>query len=77
MDSNYIHDKVWDDITYPFWNFNSEAIDFWEYISNFIPHFTWHVNSYPYYNQHYTMLGKGALINNMLFRIINNQRNCV
>ena len=52
--------KVWDEITYPFWNFNSAAIDFWEYVSNFIPYFTGHVNTYPYYNQRYAMLKKGA-----------------
>ena len=31
--------KVWDDITYPFPNFNGCAVDVWERISNFIPHF--------------------------------------
>ena len=42
--SNYIHYKVWDEITYPFPNFNVEV---WEWISNFIPHFIGHVITYP------------------------------
>ena len=29
-----------DEITNPFPNFNSAAIEFWEWISYFIPHFT-------------------------------------
>ena len=40
MDSNDIHYKVWDVITYPFLNFNIEV---WEWINNFIPQFTVHV----------------------------------
>ena len=35
---NYIHYKVWDEITHPFPNFNSATIDIWEWISNSIPH---------------------------------------
>ena len=34
---NYIHDKVWDEITYPFTNFNRVTIDVWGWISNFTP----------------------------------------
>ena len=34
--------KVWDEITYPFPNFNA-APEVWEWISSFIPHFTGHV----------------------------------
>ena len=45
--SNYIHYKVWDEITYPFPNFNSCTIEVWEWIGNFIPHFTEHVITYP------------------------------
>ena len=37
--SNYIHYKVWGEITYPF--------QVWEWICNFIPHFTGHVITYP------------------------------
>ena len=36
--SNYIHYKVWDEITYPFPNFNGAAVEVWEWISNFTPH---------------------------------------
>ena len=31
--------KVWDEITYPFPNFNCSTVEVWEWISNFIPHF--------------------------------------
>ena len=37
--SNYIHYKVWHEITYPFPNFNGATIEVWEWISNFIPQF--------------------------------------
>ena len=45
--SNYIHYKVWDEIIYPFLNFNGATVDVWEWISNFIPHFTGYVITYP------------------------------
>ena len=32
--SNYFHYKVWDEITYPFLNFNSYTVEVWEWISN-------------------------------------------
>ena len=35
---NHRPSKVWDEITYPFQNFNGCAVEFWEWISNFIPH---------------------------------------
>ena len=38
---------VWDEITYPFPNFNDTAVEVWEWISNFILHFTVHVITYP------------------------------
>ena len=38
--SNYVHCKVWDEITYPFPNFNGGTVEVWEWISNFIPPFT-------------------------------------
>ena len=41
--SNYIHDKVWGEITYPFSNFNSCLAEVWKWISDFIPHFTGNV----------------------------------
>ena len=44
--SNYIHHKVWDEITYPFPNFNGAAVEVWEWLSNFIPHFTRYVITY-------------------------------
>ena len=36
--SNYIHQNVWDPITYPFPNFNGATVEVWELISKFIQH---------------------------------------
>ena len=48
--SNYIHCKVWDEVTYPSSNFNDCYIEVWEWISNYIPHITGHVITYPYWD---------------------------
>ena len=45
--TNYIHDKVWDKITYPFLNFNGVTAEVKEWIRNSISHFTVHVITYP------------------------------
>ena len=45
--SDYTHFKVWNEITYPFPNFNSCTIEVWEWISNFIPHFAGHMITDP------------------------------
>ena len=36
--SNYIHYNMWDEITYPFPNFNNATVEVWKWISNFTPH---------------------------------------
>ena len=38
--------KVWDEIAYPFPNFNGGAVEVWEWISYFIPHFVMYVIIY-------------------------------
>ena len=38
--------KVWDDITYPFLNFNSATVEVWELITHFIPNFIMDVITY-------------------------------
>ena len=38
---------MWDQITYPFPNFNGCTVEVWEWISNFIPHFIRDVITYP------------------------------
>ena len=38
---------MWDEITYPFPNFNGATIEVWEWPSNFIPYFTGHMITYP------------------------------
>ena len=45
---NYIHYKVWDEITHPFLNLNGATVEVWDWISNFItPHFSRYVITYP------------------------------
>ena len=41
--SNHIHYKEQDEITYPFPNFNHEAIEVGKWISSFTPPITWYV----------------------------------
>ena len=48
--SNDIHFDVWDEITYPFPNFNDGTVEVWECINNFIPYFTGHAFTYPCWN---------------------------
>ena len=36
---NHMPCKVWDEITYPFSNFNGCTVEVWEWMSNSIPHF--------------------------------------
>ena len=45
--SNYIHYKVWYEVTHPFPNFNVCSVEVWDGSSNFIPHLTGHVIIYP------------------------------
>ena len=45
--SNHIHNKVWDEITYPFPNFDGCTAEVWEWISNCNPHSSGHVITYP------------------------------
>ena len=45
--SSYIPYKVWDEIIYPFLNFNDAAVAVQEWISNFILHCTGHMITYP------------------------------
>ena len=37
--SNYMPSKMWDEITYPFPNFNGATVEVWERKSNLIPHY--------------------------------------
>ena len=45
--SNYIHCEVWDEIIYPFPNFNGCTFEAWDRISNFNSHFSGNVITYP------------------------------
>ena len=37
--SNHMRIKMWDEIAYPFPNFNGATVEVWKCVSNFIPHF--------------------------------------
>ena len=39
--------EVWEEIIYPFPNFNGYSVEAWEWISNFIPDFIMDVIIYP------------------------------
>ena len=45
--SNCMPSKMWNEIMYPFPNFNGTVVEFWEWISNFIPRFVRDVITYP------------------------------
>ena len=45
--SNHVSGKVWDEITFPFPNFNGCTVEVWKWISNFIPHRIMDVITYP------------------------------
>ena len=52
--------KVWDEITNPFPNFNSATVEDWEWISYFILLITGYVITYPCSDQ--TYVGKMPLV---------------
>ena len=45
--NNHMPNEVWDEITYPFPNFNGWTVEVWEWIINFIPHFIMGAITYP------------------------------
>ena len=45
--NNHMPSKMWDEISYPFPNFNSYTVEVWEWISNFISHIIMNVITYP------------------------------
>ena len=51
---------MWDEITYPFPNFNGTPIEVWEWISNFIPCFVIDVITYPCRDQSWSIPVKEA-----------------
>ena len=58
--SKHSHYKVWDEIIYPFPNFNRATVEVWEWISNFIPHFIGHVITYSCWDYSWSILVNGA-----------------
>ena len=45
--SNYIHYRVWNEVNYPFPNFNGCTTEVWKWIRNFIPHSIMDAITYP------------------------------
>ena len=43
---DFIHCKVWDEMTYPFRNFSGEIVKLRKWTNNFIPHLTGHMITY-------------------------------
>ena len=41
---------MWDEITYPFLNFNGATVEVYEWTSDFIPQFTGHMIIYSYWD---------------------------
>ena len=60
MDKWHMPSKLWDEITYPFPNFNAATVEVWEWICNFITHFIMNVIAYPCWDLNKTMLVKKA-----------------
>ena len=58
--SNHIYHKVWDEITYPFSNFDGAAMEVCEWLSNATSYYTGHVIIYPCWDWNQIMLVKGA-----------------
>ena len=52
--------KVWDEIIYPFPNFNGATVEVWEWIIYFIPHFIMNVITYTCWDWSESALLKGA-----------------
>ena len=42
-EKNYVHYNMWDEMIYPFTNFNSASTEVLEWMNNFTPHITMHV----------------------------------
>ena len=52
--------KVWNEITYPFPNFNGATVEVWEWLSNFIPHvYSYLAHGYYYSNCYYPIGNNG------------------
>ena len=57
---NYIHDKMCDENTYAYQNFNGTIVEVWKWISDFTPRFTGFVITPPCWDSNWTLLIKGA-----------------
>ena len=56
--SNHMPSEVWDEITYPFPNFNGCTVEVWEWVSNFVPHFVMDLITYPCWDWSETTFSK-------------------
>ena len=51
--------EMWDEITYPFPNFNGATVEIWEWMINFIPHYIMDVFTPPCWDLGWSKLVKG------------------
>ena len=51
---------MWDEITFPFPNFNGTPVEVWKWISNVVTHFSGYVITYTNWDQSYSILVKDA-----------------
>ena len=58
--SNHMSNKLWDEVTYPFPNFNSCTVEVLEWIDNFIPHIKTYLMTYLCRHWSWSMLVKWA-----------------
>ena len=54
--SNYIHNKMWNNITDQI--FNGRTVEVWEWINNSTPHCFWHITIYQWWEQSQSILVK-------------------
>ena len=59
--NNYIHYKVWDEITYPFSNLNCAVLEVWERLSNF-RHLYWAGDYLPKLGLNYISVSKSVQV---------------
>ena len=75
--STYIHYKVWDEITYPFRNFNYCSVEVWEWINDFISHFMIDAIIYRCWDLNWSILVNGVPGNNEIYTRQTGSTSCI
>ena len=58
---NHMHGKVYDEITYPFSNFNDYTVEVWEWIDSCITHIIMDIIAYPCFGLRLNHVSKGGI----------------